>query len=277
MARCKYCNKSAGLWRSMHPECRDRHDRAVALIPDFFRKLLKSDLPVDRFQDLLQKAAEASFVPPDEVASLVGIGLSKLIIGVLRRRLLSRNEIDRITQIIGAFNSALGNIDFSHETLVKAIILRDLQETKIPDMISITEDLPFKLEENEEIIWIFNHVTMFETSYGTHSDVGAGVALDKVEYYGLNKFRSFRLSQNDRECDKGDLIVTTDQFRWLSSDLELKTIPFATIHKVRACLNNIVIDQRAKEKATYVFTLNDPWFAANLIARLRSSLRAAQE
>lgn len=126
MAQCVYCGRPAGFFRKMHKECHLRHQRAITLIPGFFPKFFQSNLPIDRFRQLLQSATEASFIRPDELKNLTTAGLAQVINTVLERHLLANDDTTRVLAIADALAPILSDDVRPYELLAKIDILRGL-------------------------------------------------------------------------------------------------------------------------------------------------------
>jgi hypothetical protein len=66
MGTCSFCGKSAGIFRSEHKECRQRHDEAVERMPAFFLKAFNDQVEPEIFHGLMIDLATAAHIEDDE-------------------------------------------------------------------------------------------------------------------------------------------------------------------------------------------------------------------
>jgi hypothetical protein len=275
MALCKYCGQPAGLLRKMHTQCHERHERAVSLVPVFFSKFLESNLSVDRFQQLLQSAAEASYVKPDEMRTFAVAGITQAVKSILEQRLLETSEATRIQELVDALQPHLSNVAPADDLLVKIDVLRDLQNGKVPDRVTVAGPMPVELPPAETVIWIFNDVTAYRVDdIATAREPGTELALDKVAYYGLKAFSAVQVPRDKLHKDsRGDMVVTNRNLHFLISDVKSRRLPIARTTALRAYADGLYVASEPTSDKSRIFVLNDAWFAANLILRLFQRFR----
>lgn len=270
MAKCIYCGQPAGFFRREHKECRNRHERATAMIPGFFKKALANPLPIERFRELLVGAAEASFIKPDELRSLIIDGVTNLITATLEERLLTAGEEDRITEVLEALGFPFDLGIAPYELLVKVDILRKLEDGKIPDRVSVAGPLPIELRQGESIVWVFNHVVSYlERAAAEGGQATAELTPDKAPYFGRAAANSKPASIRKLPQEvSGDLVVTNRNLYLLSSSDPPRRIPIARISNMRGYADGVSVVSGGEKKVSRTIILDDPWFAANLIADL---------
>lgn len=277
MARCKYCGRYAGFWKKFHPECQERHDRASAQIPLFFPKFFQSDLPIDRFTELLRGAAEGSFVRRKELTELAALGLSNVVKQILDQRLLTAAEIQRVRDVARSLKPRTLTRDIvPHETFAKVDVLQALGEGKVPDLVSVAGPMPIELGQGETVIWIFNYVSSFrEPAEAEKPPAGGEVApvpltLQAGAYYGPSAFQSAILpaTRVPQDAD-GDMVVTDRNVFYLTRTAQPRRIAIAQITALSAYSNgiHIVCDASIPDRVQ-TFGLEDAWFAANMLVRL---------
>lgn len=275
MAKCKYCGKPAGFLRKVHAQCHERHERAVSLVPVFFSKFLESNLSVDRFQQLLQSAAEASFVKPAEMKTFAVAGITQAVKSILEQRLLETSEATRIQELVDALQPHLSDVSPADDLLVKIEILRDLQNGKVPDRVAVAGPMPVELPPTETVIWIFNDVTAYRVDdVATTREPGTELALDKVAYYGLKAFSAVQVPRDKlRQDSRGDMVVTNRNLHFLISDVKSRRFPVARTTALRAYADGLYLGSEPMPDKRRIFVLNDAWFGANLILRLFQRFR----
>jgi hypothetical protein len=103
MSVCTFCGKSAGLLRTSHQECRDRHDLVAGKIPEFFVRALDSSLLPTRFHELCVEAARSGYIQEDELRRLAIKGIEALVTTTYASRSMTKAEADRIAEIRDQF------------------------------------------------------------------------------------------------------------------------------------------------------------------------------
>lgn len=135
MGSCVHCGRPAGMLQRRHRECEARHKHAITLISTLFPQFIKGRAPADRFSELLRVAAEASFVTPDELRSLIASGIDQ-IIGNISQERVSLTEVQRLAELVRTLppdDSA--RVSFN-ERLAQLNIISELQDGRVPNSIS---------------------------------------------------------------------------------------------------------------------------------------------
>jgi hypothetical protein len=272
MAKCIHCGKPTGLFRRYHAECRAKYDLAMTMIPAFFEKALNSSLAADRFDELLRNAAAASYVTPPQLRALAIAGIGAMTESTLDDHLLTSAEEERIIEIADAVGLTLDAIPAADDKLIKASVLRELDAGRIPDRVTVMGALPIEFEPDEAVVWIFNQTKTYrssrskkdETAEPTPTSPGAHLPL----YYspstlGEDGGNAARLVEES----VGDLVVTTNQLFMIWGDRQ-RSFPYSKIVGFNARRDGFRITRGAAQDRIVLFAVNDPWFAANLVARL---------
>jgi len=272
MGRCVYCDQPAGFLRRRHRECRERHTRALATIPELFTKALHSSLPAERFGVLLKDAAGASFIKPRDLGSLCVRGISSMIDSVLEERLLTTAEEERISEIKDALGPGIADVTELNEKLIKISMLRELSAGQLPDRVTVVGPMPIELRQHERVIWIFNRVIGFRRRTAvTPPTEGTGIvfpATEKDLYCGLRAFINDPIPTDDLlEEATGDLVVTDRNIYFIFGDGQ-RRIPMAKITALQPHADGIQVTCEQPQGRSRAFKLADPWLAANLIVRL---------
>ncbi len=265
--RCAHCGKPAGLLHRYHAQCRERHDSAIAMVPTFFTKILASQLPADRFSQLLSDLVQSAHLKPNEFKSMCVVGFGTMIDNVLRQRLLSSAEERRILELKAALALNAADIIEVEDKLLKAGILRDLVERKNSDRVAVSGPMPIKLLPNENVLWIFNRVRCYRPP---PEDDGSGVlvsvaAVDAVYMPTASLGTDFASKRSDLEDGSGDLVVTNLNLYFLSEG-KFRRIPLVKMTALHSYRDGIKVTRGVPEQKTRIFVLDDPWFASNLVA-----------
>jgi hypothetical protein len=269
MPNCSYCGKPAGLLRRYHAECRAQFDRAIGTIPLFFEKLLESDLPADRFKQLLREVAERFHIEPKKLRSITIDGINAMVQAALRQRLVTPDEEDRILEIAEAVGLTLSDMPDLEEKLVKVRVLRDLGDGRTPDRIEVVGPMPIDLEPGETIIWIVNGAH----SYRQPREPAPPRAPSRPQHDMPDYFSQASLGQQPAPTDglisrgDSDLMITDRNLFVVLSERHLK-IPLTKVEAFHAYSNGFQIVLARKESRDFIVTVADSWFAANLIVKL---------
>jgi hypothetical protein len=270
MPNCTYCGKPAGLFRSHHVECRDQHERAVATIPVFFEKMLQSSLAPERFDELLQNVAATSFIDQERLQSLIVAGIDSMMAAALQDHVPTVAEEERIIEIAETLGLSPDDVPGLEDKLVKISVLRDLDEGKIPDRVTVTGPMPIELAPDETIIWIFNNVKSYrqpKAKEGAPAHPSPPPRRNLRDYYSPAELKDQVRTNDQVGGGEVDVLVTNQHFFVVSDDRQ-RQIPFAKIGTFGAYADGLQISRGATEERTLTFIMDDPWFGANLIARL---------
>ena len=273
MANCRYCREPAGTLALWHGECRERYQIARKRIPEFFVKALDTSVDPKRFRELAHGIAEQSFIDEKELRKLVIAGLTDMIEHALEDDSLSGHEGERINALREAFEIQGTDADFNvvAHKLKKAEIIRDLSEGREPQGVGITGVLPVNLGKNERVVWIMNGVDCLKlqtrTSYigGSH---GASFRLMKGVTYRVGSYKGRTIRTKEyASAGRGSLILTTKHVFFWSSRNTFRIQPKKII-SIEPYSDGISILGDGANATPIIFKLDDPWFAANVIAKL---------
>ena len=274
MGTCIYCGKSAGLFRHQHKACRERHDNVETKIVDFFTEALTSSISPLRFRELIEDLTRSAFIRDEDFRHLILLGFSALIDTALDDDLLTEGKEDRIVVLIKAFELKVSEltVNDSGHRLAKASILRQLGEGKLPTSLPRIEGYnPINLEHGETIIWVLKNATYFtprtRTKYVGASH-GVSLRLMKGVYYRVGAFSGAPVqTQYLSDEGTGDFVITNLNVYFLSP-LKVLKFPARKIVAIEPHSDGLTISRDGLNAKPAIFTLDDPWFAANAISRL---------
>ena len=272
MGNCIYCGEGAGFLRRSHKECRQRRKAAIANIPEYFAQAMEAPIDVSRFKQLAQNMAQASFIQDREFRPLAVRGMTKAIVRALDDHVITTAESERIDAVCGAFGLTSNDLpqNIQHR-FVKAHILRDIEDGRIRNRITIEGSVTPNLERGESVVWAFNSSKYFTTRGRTRYESvsqGVSVRLMKGVYYrtGASKGQSFRTEYVSEE-GSGCLLITNRNVLFVGRGKGVK-LPFRKILSVQLYSDAIELHRDGANVKPVVFKIDDPPFAANLIARL---------
>jgi hypothetical protein len=274
MGTCIYCGDAAGLFRRQHKTCRERHDNAAKRIPEFFAEALTSSILPLRFRELTEKLAKDSYISDTERRQLILDGLAALIDTALEDKVLTSGEEDRIDELLKTFDLKLTDLDASGaaQRLAKSSILRQLNEGKLPTSLPhIVGNNPINLERGEVILWVFKGATYFTPRTRTqYVGVSHGISFRVMKgiYYRVGAFKGAPVQTPYLSNEgTGDFVITNRNVYFLSPLKTLK-LPVRKIVAIEPYSDGLSISRDGTSAKPAIFTLDDPWFAANAISRL---------
>jgi len=269
MPNCSYCGKPAGLFHRSHDECRAQFERAMGTVPLFFAKLLESDLPADRFQQLLAEVAARFHIAPKKLRSLSIEGIEAMMQASLAQGLMTPDDEDRILDIAEALGLSLSDVPVLEDRLVKIRALRDLDDGQTPDRIEVVGPMPIDLDPGEAIIWIINRVRSYRPpGEPTPRRAPFPTQRDMPDYFSPASLGKQAAPVSGLiERPESDLMITDRHLFIVSSERHAK-IPLSKVEAFHTYSNGFQIIRAGKNAHPLTFIVDDPWFAANLIVKL---------
>ena len=269
MGNCVYCGKPAGFLHTQHKECRELHDVAASKIPAFFVESLKREISPERFQDLAQQIASSHYIDKAEFRQLVINGLKAMVDTAFATGDLAESDNSRIVSFCNQFGVVANDLGPEGLKLTKLQILRTLDQHKVPSNVRVG-DLPIVLERGESVLWLFNDVTYLTTKTQTSyvgASQGISIRLMKGLYYRAGAFKGQPVkTQYLSEEGRGVFVVTNENIYFWSPLRALK-FPFKKIISAYAFSDAIQIMREGANTTSQIFKLDDPFFAADLVAR----------
>jgi hypothetical protein len=268
---CVYCGQPAGLFRRHCKECVGQRAIASKKLPEFFAKYLTSDLPPARFKSLAREIAASHHLTQTEARHLQIKGFQRLIETALADHMLTEQEESRIASLRTELGLTQDELGASHAALVKAAILRDLDQGRVPRRINFEGNCPVNLRHGEIIVWVFNNVAYHTVRSRTHyvgGSMGVSLRVMKGVYYRVGASKGERVQSAYLSHEgNGDLYVT-DRAVYFVSPTSTFRIHGAKIVSIKPYSDGIEITRDAATAKPQIFILDDPWFATNLISRL---------
>jgi len=271
MGLCRYCGRPAGLFRREHHDCAERHDQALAKIKPILEGALNDTRPADELQGQVNFIACDGLISPEELKALAQSKFTKDIERVAADHLLSQQEDERFGDLCHAFDLSPDAIGSAECTLLKARVLRGLDEGEI---VKIDLDNQEVWLHGEQPVWEFTESQYFTTHTrvqyigGSH---GVSVRVAKGVYYRASSFHGEPVRTEELvEQGVGSLVVTTESMVFDSPGKAIR-LPFKKILSVHAYPDAIEVLSDGINKRPAIFKVDDPSFAANLLGRLRAN------
>jgi hypothetical protein len=272
MGTCIYCGEEVGFLRRRHEECEQRREAATAKIRQQFVQAMDAPLDPARFQALAEETARTGYLAGDDFRGVVVSGLTAALEKVLDDHVITQDENERIEVLAQQFGVTANDLAPDVQLrFVKANVLRDLDEGRMPNRVVVEGLSTPNLGRGEVIVWAFNPATLFVTRSRTKyvgGSRGVSVRLAKSVYYkvGASKGEPVRTDYLSNE-GAGCLFITNRNVIFLGPGKGVK-LPFRKILSVQLYSDGIELLRDGVNAKPVVLTVDDPPFAANLIARL---------
>jgi hypothetical protein len=265
VGKCDFCHEETGLLGRDHPDCRTAGKRISELVR-------QSALNATGVEGFPARYEEARTAQGRKVVALgpVLAGWGQAIDGVLEDGVLSSDEEGRLVAIAKATGIDQANAGSLWTRLVKAAVLRDVMEGKVPERVAV-EGHHANLMKAERPVWLFNGVRYYEErTYRSFKGVshGLSIRIAKGVYYRPSAFRGSPVETTKLvQVDSGQVLVTSHHIYFLGTRKRLR-VPYRKIVSVEPFKDGIGIQRDAMTARPQIFILDDAWFAYNLVSNL---------
>jgi hypothetical protein len=229
-------------------------------------------MPSAQFQKLVNSDASHNFIEPSERDDLARHGLINMIRAALADGTLSEAYDHRIDELQRAFGITIEQLGGDGTALAKARILCAI-DAGAPNKVRITVDGTFapRLESDEPALWSFPgavYLTLRSRTHFVGGSSGVSIRIMRGVYYHASGFRGAPVKNDYLSTeDTGALTVAARNIYFVGSHKALK-IPLKKIVSAQLYRDAIEILQSGASAKPAIFKIDDPHFAANLIARL---------
>lgn len=275
MGTCPYCHRSAGLFRSAHPECKQQHEQACQSLSLLLSTCFRDKLSFRDQDDKIKQICREGYIDHQTLGSICARALDDAISHFLNDGLISPEENDAVAAFIEytGFPQSVLNINHCMERLVQSQILQDVYEGRKPKC-RITTDarLPFLLARDETMLWLYGSVSCYqletEVSHrGTES--GFSIRLAKGLYYRFGGFESKPVETERLQPLGHGMVCLSDKAFYFSSSTKNLKLPYAQLITANAESRGVSLQAEGDGKPLLYFEGFDPWFCYNLIANLK--------
>ena len=214
MGNCKYCGQSAGLFKSVHKECQEKHAKSANKIISFISEAYLRKTDLKSIEDNITQIAASCFMNDHDKTDLIIKGWTDLLETALEDGVISEEEETRLLQIANHFSLDQTNLDQdgSYTRFIKALVLRDLYNGILPNRMNVTGQVPFNLMKSERIIWLFNPVDYIEQKIKREyvgGSAGVSIRIARGVYYRIGAFKGHPIEKSHAvHVDTGILGIT---------------------------------------------------------------------
>ncbi len=272
MALCQYCQRPAGWMKNAHPECIDtRRQGAVAALRKF-QQALDRNVDVQTFCRMVRDMARASYLSEGEVQQLAVSGIADTLDRGLSDHVLNEFESGRIIDLIHGFDLKDQDLGDVPAKIGKAVTLREIDAGRMTEVASLGNgNLPVKFRSGEGLLWAFANAEYYQARSKTAylgASQGMSVRVAKGVYYRIGSARgeAIRTDYLAHQAN-GALIISNRAIYFLSVN---KTVTLAAekIIAVQLYADAVQISRDGVNTAPFIFRVDDPSFAANLLVRI---------
>lgn len=272
MANCKYCGEAAGFLRYSHKDCENKFNEGRSQIASQALATLRGDCDFERLKTNVAEVARTSLVPPLEQQEIIASAWIGAVDQFLEDGLLDAEEEKKLATYKEFFLLNDADLDKSGALTktVKAGVLRDLMEGKIPQRVSVDGGVGLNLQKSEQIIWAFPQTEYLEDktkrTYVGRSH-GVSVRVMKGVYYRTGAFKGHPVEHTERISHGAGLMVLTNKHIYYHG-AKVFRIPFSKIVSYEPFSNGIGITRDAANAKMQLFVTGDGWFTYNIISNI---------
>jgi len=196
MGKRSLCGQKAGLFRKLHKECPTKALRGKEEMVSLVAQSVLASIDPPSLKAKLQEIAQRSFLGGCDPKSFLVQGWEKAVNRALEDNLLTVNEEQALMKSAQSLFLTQEDLNeknaFSH--VVKAAVIRDILEGKLPKRMRFNKNLPINLQKEENIVWAFPDTTLYEQRTHTHyqgSHQGVSIRIAKGPYYRTGVFKGY--------------------------------------------------------------------------------------
>lgn len=275
MGVCTFCGKSAGWFRTQHAECVASREAFRVQLMDFFEKALSSPIDPKHFYELVIAGCRAQHLDDEGMGYFTAVGVGRMIDAALEDHLLSEEEFARIaamTEVFGVDVDVMETLTGAHTKLVKARVLQDLSTGEITNRTQMIEGFTPNFESGEVAVWSFFPTTYFSQRAKTEylgGSQGVSVRLAKGVYYRVGAQKGTAMRTNYLSQEGVGALILASRNAYFVAQMKAVKIPLKRIVAVSLFEDGIVLSAGATTTKPHIFKIDDPPFAANVLARLQ--------
>jgi hypothetical protein len=213
--KCKYCGKFASWFRWSHPECRSRRTTGLSRVRKRAFDAATKGFPNCDLKKELEEVAKASFVKDDELREALIGAWDQAVDFCITDKVITNDEEASLTAFVDSLS--LSETDRNRHgalaRIVQNLTLRDISEGTVPHRVFTNDVVPFNLQKQESIVWLFPGAKYYEEK--THREFvgrsqGISVRVAKGVYLRSGSFRGRPIETTRMEhVDTGTVGITT--------------------------------------------------------------------
>jgi hypothetical protein len=273
MGDCKFCGKPAGLLRSEHADCEQRHENGKNEITAAISQALSSSDSLEGLQSRLVDVAQRSYISDDERQRLIVQGWTNAVDRFLEDGVLDESEEKRLGEFKCRLCLSQADLDTSgaFTRIAKSAVIRDVLNGVIPRRMEVEGTLPINLEKDEEIVWLFHRCEYLEDKTRRRyvgGSQGMSFRIMKGVYYRVGAFAGQPVDRTERVHIDTGMVVITNKHIYFAGPVKALRVPYAKIVSFQPFSNGMGIIRDASNAKPQIFVTGDGWFTYNLVTNL---------
>ena len=272
MGKCLYCEKSAGFFKKVHKECEHKNKSGIQKISELSSGFFSNPNSVSVSE--LNTISQDSFVSESKLKELLVGTYSEFLDKFLDDGTLSDDE----EKILGEYQNKLKltqneleEKDLLSKTVRSSILRKLINGEELTSRLNIQGDLPFKFQNSENLIWLFQNVELFEqrikTTY-TGGSQGLSFRIAKGVYYRTSSFKGHPVQTMNIVPIASGMVALTNKHIYFSSGIKNFRIDYDKIITIDPYSDGIGITKDGVSAKPQVFKNVDGWFCYNFIKNI---------
>jgi hypothetical protein len=273
MGDCRYCGKPAGLLRGVHKECKAKHELGKSKIALFVKTAAHDASVIRLLKTATEDIAKKHLILTSEVPEIIVEGWEKAVDDVFEDGVLTEEEESNLDEIQKHFGFSQKDLDKNgaFTKLVKGAVLREVLKGKIPERVNIKGDLPFNLQKDEKLVWVFQDVQYYEQKTLSHYEGGSSgvsIRVAKGVYFRTSAFRGHPVVTMETIHVATGILAFTNKNLYFTGDAKSFRVAYKKIVSFKSYSDGIGIQRDATTARPQSFTTGDGWFTYNLVMNL---------
>jgi hypothetical protein len=273
MGDCKYCGKPAGLLRSVHKECQNKHDSGKAEIVSLVKAAAHDSSITGSLKTASEGIAEKHFIDKSDVPAVVIEGWEKAVDGAFEDGVLTEEEESNLVEIQSHFEFSQKELDKkgAYTKVVKGVVLRELLNGKLPEKFVPNFNHPLNLQKDEKLVWLFQDVQCYELKTRRHYEGGSkgfSVRIAKGLYYRAGAFRAHPVETTEVVLVDTGILAFTNKHLYFAGGTKSFRVPYKKIVSFEPYSDGIGIQRDTATAKPQTFVTGDGWFTYNLAMNL---------
>jgi len=273
MGNCKYCGTPAGFLKDHHKYCKEKYESGKSQIVSLIKSYILGQRSIDDLEKELRTIIKSHIIKKEHQRSIMILGWEAAVEKAFEDSLLTKDEEFFLSDLSERFALSQEDLDKNgmYSKVVKGAVLRDLLEGKIPERVKIEGNIPFNLQKNEKIIWLFRNVAYYEQKtkreyVGGYQ--GVSVRIAKGLYYRTGGFKGRPVERTETVyVDTGLLGVTNKQIYFAGGRKNFR-MRYDKIVSFTPYSDGIGVQRDAASAKPQSFATGDGWFTYNLLSNL---------
>lgn len=191
------------------------------------------------------------------------------------REEVSLNELDepyivKVKSVLGIETDDF-NEKGAYSKLVQLFILKDIEDGKFPKRVTVTNDIPFNLQNDEKVIWLSNFVELYEEQTLRHYEgghLGMSFRIANGMYLRAGEFKGRPVETTKTKFITNGIVRYTNKHVYFFSFKKSFKIRYDKIISVIPRTNGVIIMKDGDSSKPVILKNEDGVFVYNLITSL---------